>query len=283
MSWVQSKDVNLERFELVWTKIRVGTSQKGHKLRKEWVLASLQIYRSAEALWGCCEVRESNGSSANGAQRKGAILHTTNQWNLSQYVLKQDKHCPSTSSKHIQSISTSKLYQTSPNYVKHHPKSRGFRPVSFAFPDPRSPCSSCQAVEAHGTGIDGSGTGICTAWLVWDCFLMFAWLLYDIYIYVSCMILVWVIWLCDSMVVNELCMAVLWWVVTGKKKQISGIICGFLKCSILCQCAWIQGMSRCLVLIPDWAHRMKSCMMATKRRTQIWKRQAYHRRKMKIG
>jgi hypothetical protein len=118
MSWVQSKDVNLERFELVWTKIRVGTSQKGHKLRKEWVLASLQIYRSAEALWGCCEVRESNGSSANGAQRKGAILHTTNQWNLSQYVLKQDKHCPSTSSKHIQSISTSKLYQTSPNISK---------------------------------------------------------------------------------------------------------------------------------------------------------------------
>ena len=195
MSWVQSKDVNLERFEPVWTKIRVGTSQKGHKLRKEWVLASLQIYRSAEPHWGCCEVRESNGSSANGAQRKGAILHMTNQWNLSQYVLKHDKHCPTTSSKHIQSISTSKLYQTSPNISKHlqtspnYPKSRGFRPVSFAFPDHRSPCSSCQAVvEAHGTGIDGSGTGICTAWLVWDCFLMFAWLLY-----VSCMILVWVI------------------------------------------------------------------------------------------
>jgi hypothetical protein len=187
MSWVQSKDVNLERFELVWTKIRVGTSQKGHKLRKEWVLASLQIYRSAEALWGCCEVRESNGSSANGAQRKGAILHTTNQWNLSQYVLKQDKHCPSTSSKHIQSISTSKLYQTSPNISKLRqtsPKVPRFSSCELCIPWSPKPMfivPGCRGARHRNR------------WL-WD---------WDLYCVISvrlfsdvCMIVIWYIYIC---------------------------------------------------------------------------------------
>ena len=197
-------------------------------------------HRSAELHWGCCEVRESNWSSANGAQRKGAILpKTKNQWNLSQYVLKHDKRCQTTSSKHLQTISTSKLNPTSPKY----PKSPRFSSCELCIPWSPKPMFIVPGSGgwSHGTGIDSTMAVWC-----WDCQDLY-WLLRNFYVWLFSDVCIidrlfydfWLyefIWLCDSMVVNN--MAVLGWAFTGKRKEISGIICRFFKCSILCQCAW---------------------------------------------